>query len=163
MSNPFETVAVSSFDEARRIVTGEANKEAPHLTVPFYMPLAQSVTLEDALKWCRHVIRKAVTEGKARLLAVAQGTLADKDSSRPVHFVLLYGKLHDKDPDLYLNFDFVEDEIECAVLMDGDGIRCSGNQPLSQQEAVAFWMGGFLNWNEKCPGLYQLRYALIES
>ena len=163
MSISFESVAVSSFDEARRIVTGEANKEAPHLTVPFYMPLAQSVTLEDALKWCRPVIRKAVKEGKAQLLAIAHGTMAGKDSSRPVQFVLIHGKLNDEAPDLYLNFDFLEDEIECAVLMDGDGIRFSDNQPLSQQEAVAFWMGGFLNWNEKCPGLYWLRYALIES
>ena len=163
MSISFESVAVSSFDEARRIVTGEANKEAPHLTVPFYMPLAKSLTLEDALNCCRPDIRNAVKTGKARLLAIAHGMMGDKDSSRPVQFVLIYGKLHDADPLLHLNFDCLQDEIECAVLMDGDGSRCSDNQPMSQKEAVAFWMGGFLNWNEKCPGLYRLRYALIES
>jgi len=89
--------------------------------------------------------------------------MADGDDMRPVQFVLLHGKVHAEDPNLFLVFDCLEDGIECAVLMDGDGLRCRDSQPMSQEEAVAYWMGGFLGWNEKCPGLYQLQYALIAS
>ena len=144
MSISTESVAESRINDAQRIATGQANKDAPHLTVPFYMPVAQSIPLKDALEFCRPDIRKAVDSEKIRLLAIAHGKMTDKESSWPVQFV-------------------IENEIECAVLMDGDGLRFSESQPLSQEEAVAFWMGGFLGWNEKCPGLYQLRYALIES
>ena len=59
--------------------------------------------------------------------------------------------------------DCIDDSVEIAVLMEGDGLRFNEKRPLSQQEAVAFWMGGFLGWNEKIPGLFRLRYALIES
>ena len=163
MSISTESVAESRINDAQRIATGQANKDAPHLTVPFYMPLSQSIPLKDALECCRPDIRKAVDSEKIRLLAIAHGKMADQESSRPVQFVLLHGTLHENDPELHLVFDCIENEIECAVLMDGDGLRFSESQPLSQEEAVAFWMGGFLGWNEKCPGLYQLRYALIES
>ena len=34
---------------------------------------------------------------------------------------------------------------------------------MTNEEATAFWMGGFLGWNEKYPGLYRLRFALIAA
>lgn len=126
------------------------------------MPLAQSVSHHKAMALCRPDIQDAVNVGKARLLAVATGTMGGGDDMRPVQFVLLHGKVHDEDPNLFLVFDCLEDGIEVAVLMDGDGLRCHDDHPMSQKEAVAFWMGGFLGWNEKCLGLYRLRYALIE-
>jgi hypothetical protein len=49
-----------------------------------------------------------------------------------------------------------------AALMDGDGRRYLSPDPLPRNEAVARWMAGFLNWNCEVPGLYRLRYALIE-
>lgn len=163
MSIQFESVSVSSLEEAHRIATGQANNEDPHLTVPFYMPLAHRIPLSEALESCRPDIRKAVKNGKIRLLAIAHGEMADRNSSWPVQFVLLHGKLHDDDPDLFLVFDSLEGQIECAVLIGGNGLRCRDSQPISNKEAVAYWMGGFLGWNEKSPGLYRLRYALIES
>jgi hypothetical protein len=158
-----ESDVVSTLDEAQRIARGQANKDAPHLTVPFYMSLAQSISLKDALECCRPDIRKAVKDKAVRLLAIAHGIMADQESSWPVQFVLLHGRFHKDDPELYLVFDSVSDEMECAVLMDGDGLRCPDSQPMTQEESVAYWMGGFLGWNEKCPGLYRLRYALIKS
>ncbi len=163
MNNPTECVAASSFDEAMKIATGQANKEAPHLTVPFYMPLAPSITLLDAFRFCRQDIRKAVNDGNAELLALAQGQMADGDELRPIELILIHGKLQDDDPNLHLVYNRTDNEIAVAVLMDGDGLRFREDRRLSQQEAVAFWMGGFLGWNEKIPGLYRLRYALIES
>lgn len=163
MNSELECVAVSSIEEARRLATGEVNKESPHLTVPFFMPLAPTISHEAALKLCSPELREAVESGKLRLLAVAQGTMAEHDSSSPVQFVLMQGKVHDHDPNLFLVLDCREYEVEAAVLMDGDGLRCRDDQPLSQEEAVGYWMGGFLGWNEKCPGLYRLRYAPIEQ
>jgi len=163
LRNPLVCAAVASFDEARRFATGEINKESPHLTVPFFMPLARPVPHDEAMSLCRSDIQKAVKGGKARLLAVARGMMADGDDMRPVQFVLLHGKVHAEDPNLFLVFDCLEDEIEVAALMDGDGLRCRDSQPMSREEATGYWMGGFLGWNEKCPGLYRLQYALIAS
>ena len=163
MRNPLVCGDVTSLDEARRFATGEVNKEAPHLTVPFYMPLARPVSHHEAMALCRPDVRDAVTGGTARLLAVASGRMADGDDIRPVQFVLLHGRIHDEDPVLFLVNDCLEDEIDCAVLMDGDGLRCRDNQAISREEVAAYWMSGFLGWNEKCPGLYRLQYALIES
>jgi hypothetical protein len=158
----FETIG-GPVEDMLKIASGAANREAPHLTVPFYMPLAKSVTVEDALKCCRPDIRQAVKAGTVRLLALAHGQMADDDKPRAVQFVLFFGKLHEDDSDMHYLFDCLEDEIDMAVLMDGDGLRFSEDRALSQEEAVAMWMGGFLGWNDKCPGLYQLRYALIDS
>lgn len=163
MSNPTVSVVTSSLDEAMAIASGQANKDLPHLIVPFYMPLAKSIPLKDALELCTTEIRKAVEDKAVRLLAIAHGIMTDEEMSWPVQFFLFHGRLHDDDPELYMTFDSENGGIETAVLMDGDGLRCTGSLPLNQMEAVAFWMGGFLGWNEKCPGLYQLRYALIES
>lgn len=159
----FRVVFPASVDEACRLAGGEANKESSHLIVPFYMPLGKPVSHRGAMALCRPDIREAVTAGRVRLLAVASGTMTDGDDIRPVAFVLLHGKVHPEDPNLFLVFDCVEDGIESAVLMDGDGIRCWDDRALSREEATAYWMGSFLAWNEQCPGLYRLRYALIDS
>lgn len=163
MNNPIKRVAPSSFDEAMKIATGQANKEAPHLTVPFYMPLAQSITLQDALTCCSPKIRKAVESKSVRLLALAHGQMADGPEPHTVQFMLMHGKFDGDDSEMHYLFDCIEVEVGIPVLMDGDGLRLDEKRPLSQQEAVAFWMGGFLGWSEKIPGLYRLRYALIES
>lgn len=163
MSISTVSVVTSSLDEAMAIASGQANKDSPHLIVPFYMPLAASIRLKDALALCNNEIRKAVDDKAVRLLAIAHGIMTDEEMSWPVQFFLFHGRLHDDDPELYMTFDTIEGNLDTAVLMDGDGLRCLGSPPMSQKEAVACWMGGFLGWNEKCPGLYQLRYALIES
>ena len=162
MSVPFEIIG-GPVEDILKIASGEANKQAPHLTVPFYMPLAQSISLKDALRCCRGDIREAVAAGTVRLLALAHGQMADGETLRTVQFILLHGRFDEGQSDLHYLFDCLEDGIEIAVLMDGDGLRFSENRPLDQKEAVAQWMGGFLGWNEKTPGLYRLRYALIES
>lgn len=163
MTTPTVEVVSGSVEEMVKRASGEANKEAPHLTVPFYMPLAPSISLALALNCSRPDIREAVTAGTVRLLAMANGEMADGDELRPAQFILLFGKFDEADPDLHYLYDTLEDEIEIAVLMDGDGLRFRENRTLSQDEAVAMWMGGFLGWNEKSPGLYRLRYALIAS
>ena len=38
---PIEIVTGGSLADILKLHTGEANKEAPHLTVPFYMPLVR--------------------------------------------------------------------------------------------------------------------------
>lgn len=162
MNKPVEVVG-SPVEDMLKIASGQANKEVPHLTVPFYMPLAPSITLADALKACGPEIREAANAGAIKLLALAHGTMADGDSPRSARFVLLYGRFDEDESDIHYLFDCLEDELEIAVLMDGDGLRFREDRPLSQSEAVAQWMGGFLGWNEKYPGLYQLRYALVES
>ena len=66
-----------SAEEVFKISSGIANKEAPHLTVPFYMPLAQSISLKDAMKCCSPKICRAVEKGTLRLLALAHGQMSD--------------------------------------------------------------------------------------
>lgn len=150
-------------EEVLKIASGVANKEAPHLTVPFYMPLAPSIALKEALRACSPEIRQAVENKTLRLLALAHGQMADGPELRTVQFVLMHGKFGGDESEMHYLFDCIEDELEIAVLMDGDGLRFDEKLPLTQQEAVALWMGGFLGWNEKVPGLYRLRYALIEA
>lgn len=158
------TLDCASASDLWKIATGQANKDAPHLIVPFYMPLAQSMTLAEGLQCCRPDIREQVSAGKVRLLALAHGQMVEQgEEPRMVQFVLLHGTFADEEPDGYYVFDTTEDEIDIAVLMNGDGTRFLNERPLSQEEAVGLWMGGFLGWNEKCPGLYRLRYALIEA
>lgn len=153
-----------SVTDVWKIATGQANKEAPHLIVPFYMPLAKSLTLEEGLSCCRPDIREQAHAGKVRLLALAHGQMVEQgEEPRMVQFVLLLGTFAEDEPEGYYVFDTTEDEIDIAVLMNGDGTRFLNERPLSQEEAVGLWMAGFLGWNEKCPGLYRLRYALIEA
>ena len=153
-------VFLESFSQ---IATGQVNKDHRHLTVPFYMPLQEPMELEDAMAICPAEITKAVQQGKVRLLAIATGMMNDRESSWPVQFVLLHGKTHDDDPNLYLTYECSEGEFSCAVLMDGDGCRVRDDADISQDQAVAYWMGGFLGWNDDCPGLYRLKYAFIKE
>lgn len=163
MSSPIDCV-FGSVEDVLKIASGQANKEAPHVTVPFYMPLAQSISLEEALRCCRSDISQHVRLGKISLLALAHGQMVDNaEKPKNVQFVLLFGTFDDSEPKGYFVFDTIAKEIEEAVLMDGDGTRFMLDRPLTQQEAVAMWIGGFLGWNENCPGLYRLRYALIET
>jgi hypothetical protein len=77
--------------------------------------------------------------------------------------VLLYGTLHEEDGPDYMTFDTVEGEVDMAVMMNGDGTRYWGKEPLPAKEALIKWMAGFLNWNCDYPGLYELSYALIQQ
>jgi len=65
----FQVDTCASVHEAIRFATGEANKESPHLTVPFYMPLARPVSHRQAMLLCRPDVRDAVNNGNVRLLA----------------------------------------------------------------------------------------------
>lgn len=156
------SISVNSVEEAIKIATGQANKEAPHLVVPFYMPLQKSIALNDALAICDDDIQIAVRDGKARLLAIATGLMSDSESSWSVTFVLLQGNLDDESGPRHFVYDKEFGECDSAVLMDGDGLRVS-SADLSQEQAVAYWMGGFLGWNENCPGMYRLKYAMVEA
>src|SRR5262245_38629366 len=156
--------SVGSLEEALDVATGKANAQAPHLTVRFYMPLARSLTLEEGLKCVAPQIRERVREGKVELLALARGQQVEPGQKpRVVQYVLCHGTLCDEDPADYWLFDTLEKELELAVLMDGDGLRYVNQKPLSREEAVAQWMAGFLGWSEDVPGLFRLRYALIEG
>jgi hypothetical protein len=115
---------VGSLEEAIDLAAGRANADAPHLTVPFYMPLAQGITLEDGLRCVSPQIRERVRQGKAKLLALAHGQMVEPgEQPRTVQYVLLHGVLEDGDDPMHFLFDTIESEVEEAVLMDGDGLR----------------------------------------
>jgi hypothetical protein len=150
-----------TLEEAIRLQTGEANRDAPHLVVPFYMPLEDPVPSAVALRLLPDASRSRVERGKLSAVAVAAGSMCHPgDEPYPVQFVLLYGTLEDGDTPDYWTYETVGDEYDLAVLMDGDGMRHVGNA-LPARDALAFWMGGFLGWSEKVPGLFRLRYAEV--
>jgi len=152
-----------NYSDAMTIATEKANSESPHLVVPFYMPLAKPMSLAKALNCCRPEVKTLVETDEVQMLGVAHGTMvAPGDEERTVQFILLFGSLADGDPDTYWLFDTFDDEYDLAVLMNGDGSRFMDERVLTQEEAISLWMGGFLGWNEKVPGLYRLRYALIQ-
>jgi hypothetical protein len=157
-----EIIAVDSVNDILKLHTGEANKEAPHLTVPFYMPLALPMTFEDALACISPALRKQAQGGAISLVAVAHGQMAPPgEKPSQVQFVLFFDT--DQEAPGYYTFETISKDIEGAVLMRGDGTRYLDPRPLPGTEAVALWMGGFLGWSEKVPGLYRLRYAMIEA
>jgi hypothetical protein len=159
---PIEIVPGGSLDQIVKLHTGEANKEAPHLTVPFYMPLALPMSFEDGLTSISPALRKKAMSGAITLVAVAHGHMAPPgEGPSQVQFVLFFDT--DQDAPGYYVFDTINKEIEAAVLMGGDGTRYLAPYLLPSTEAVALWMGGFLGWSEKVPGLYRLRYAMIEA
>lgn len=147
---------IGTINEMLKIHSGEANAEQPHLSVPLFMPLAPSLSLKDGLKCVTTEMREKVEQGFLELIAVAYGTMNDGETSRTVQFVLV------SDREGYFIFDTIDGGIELAVLMDGDGRRYLSTSKLQRDEAVRQWMAGFLNWNCDYPGLYQLRYALID-
>ncbi len=149
-------VTSCSFEEAIKIHTGEANAESPHLAVPLYTPLAKPLTPGEALEFVRPDLREEVERGEARLVAVAHGTMARDGTPAPLQLVLFHTD------EGYTTFSTLDDEYEVAVLMDGDGRRYLKADPLPEAEAVSQWVAGFLNWNCEVPGLYRLRYAMIE-
>jgi hypothetical protein len=157
---PIVIVPGGSLEDILKLHTGEANKEAPHLTVPFYMPLALPMTFEDALACITPALREKARSGAISLVAVAHGQMVPPgEQPAQVQFVLFFDTDHDAPG--YYTFDTINKEIEAAVLMRGDGTRYLDPRPLPATEAVALWMGGFLGWSEKVPGLYRLRYAMI--
>jgi hypothetical protein len=157
-----EIVTGGSLDDILKLDTGEANKEAPHLTVPLYMPLALPMSVEEALTCVSPTLRKQAQGGAISLVAVAHGHMAPPgEKPSQVQFVLFFDT--DQDAPGYYTFDTINKEIEAAVLMRGDGTRYLDPRPLPATEAVALWMGGFLGWSEKVPGLYSLLYAMIEE
>jgi hypothetical protein len=157
-----EVVAVGSVDEILKLHTGEANKEAPHLTVPFYMPLALPVSFEDGLTCISPALGEKARSGAITLVAVAHDHMAPPgEGPSQVQFVLFFDT--DKDAPGYYTFETISKDIEAAVLMRGDGTRCLEPRPLPGTEALALWTGSFLGWSEKVPGLYRQRYAMIEA
>jgi len=149
-------VRETTIEEFLKVHSGEANAEAPHLVVPLYMPLAPSVSFEDALPYINAEHRQRAKDGKIDLIAVAHGTMCEGERSDPLQVVLY------KDRQGYWTFGTCDGLIEMAVLIDGDGRRYLSGKKLKRDEAVRQWMSGFLNWNCKCPGLYRLRYTMIE-
>lgn len=129
------TLVNGTLDEYLYVHTGQANKDGPHLIVPFYMPLAPPLSFKEGLQCVSPRLREQV------------------------QYVLL--REREDGQDHYLLFDTTERDLESAVLMEGDGTRYLNQRPLTKDEAVALWMGGFLGWNDKVPGLYRLRYSLI--
>jgi hypothetical protein len=111
----------------------------------------------------RPEITKAINNGHVSVVAVAVGEMRPPgETPEKLQMVLLHGRLYKEDPPCYFVFETLADEIDDAVMMNGDGTRHFGDTPLPQREAIIKWMAGFLNWNCDVPGLYQLRYALVE-
>ncbi len=153
--SPVQVVG-GTLEEFQKIHSGEANAEAPHLAVPLYMPLAPSVSFEDALNYVDATHRQRATDGKIDLIAAAQGMMCEGERSDPLQLVLY------KDRQGYWTFGTFDGLIEMAILVDGDGRRYLSGKKLDRDKAVKQWISGFLNWNCECPGLYRLRYAMIE-
>src|SRR5262245_59902424 len=86
-----EIVTGGSLADILKMHTGEANKEAPHLTVPFYMPLALPMSFEDGLTCISPALRKKARSGAITLVAVAQGHMAPPgEEPSQVQFVLFF-------------------------------------------------------------------------
>ena len=153
-----ERHVITFLDEFLKLHSGEANAEAPHLAVPLYMPLAPLMSFDEALCAVNkddELYRKA-TEGKVELIAVAHGLMCEGERREPLHLILY------KDRQGYWTLGTTDGLVEMAVLIDGDGRRYLSGRQLPRDEVVRRWMAGFLNWNCNCPGLYRLRYAMIE-
>jgi hypothetical protein len=150
-------VTETTLEELQKIHSGKANAESPHLAVPLYMPLAPSISFEDVLPYVDADHQRMAKAGKIELIAIAHGTMCDQDRSDPLQLVLY------KNRQGYWTFGTCDGLIEMAVLMGGDGRRYLSGKKLDREEAVRQWMSGFLSWNCECPGLYRLRYAMIES
>jgi hypothetical protein len=154
------TLVNGTLDEFMYVHTGQANKDGPHLIVPFYMPLAPPLSFKEGLQCLSPRLREQVRSGRISLLAIAHGQMVEPETAgNQVQFVLL--REREDGQDHHLLFDTIEGDLETAVLMEGDGTRYLNQRPLAKEEAVALWIGGFLGWNDKVPGLYRLRYALI--
>lgn len=151
-----------SLEDFLAVASGEANRRRLHVAVPIYMPLSPEFPRSDALGGLNPELRRNVEAGDFDVVAVAHGEM-HPPGEEPVllHMILLYGAEKD-DPPLYLTFDSPTGEVEEAVLMDGDGLR-HGSERLDNKEALIRWIAGFMNWNEEIPGLYRLRYALVEG
>lgn len=147
----------STINDDLKVATGKANADSTHVAVPTYMPLARPLTLEQALRCVSLELQEEVRREEATLIAVAQGSMAMSGENRKLQLILF------RDEDGYQTFETIESEYEVAVLMDGDGRRYLRPDPLPREEALCRWMAGFLNWNCEVPGLYRLRYALIEQ
>ena len=145
-----------SLEDALKLQSGQANAEAPHLVVPLYMPLAPSVSLDEALRYVDSEHQARAKDGKIDLIAVATGTMREGERSDSLQLVLY------KDRQGYWTFGTIDGLIEMAVLMDGHGLRYLSGKKLDREESVRRWMSGFLNWNYEYPGLYRLRYSMID-
>ncbi len=144
-------------NEILKAHSGEANAEAKHVVVPLHMPLGSPLTLAQALRCVCPELRDEVRRGEATLIAVAHGTMMLDGRPKKLQLVLF------RDDEGYQTFETFEDEYDMAVLLDGGGRRYLSPDPLPREVAVARWMAGFVNWNCEVPGLYRLRFALIES
>ncbi len=143
-------------NEIPRTHSGERHAEAKHVVVPVYVPLASTLTLAQALRCVCPELRDEVRRGEATLIAVALGTMMLDGRPKKLQLVLF------RDDEGYQTFETFENEYDMAVLLDGDGRRYLRPDPLPQEVAVVRWMAGFLSWNREVPGLYRLRFALVE-
>lgn len=146
---------VATIAEAFKIITGEANAEARHLVVPMYMPLGEPVTPVQALRCLSPELREYVRKGDAELIAVAKGTMMG--DQKPLLLVLF------RIENIYHTYETYGGDCETALLSDGDGRTYTKSAALTREEALKQWMAGFLNWNCEVPGLYRLRFAMIEG
>jgi hypothetical protein len=154
--------SVRSLEEALKLATGEVNRDCPHLVVPLYMGLALPMTYAEGLRCVSPAIGERIAADDVEMVAIAKGQMQEPGTMpTAVQFILLYGKFAPDDPKDYWSFSTLERELEMAVLMNGDGMRYRGTEPLTREEALTQWMAGFLNWNCGVPGLYQIRYAFI--
>jgi hypothetical protein len=150
--------SLATITEITKIHTGESNAKEDHLVVPLRMPLAPALTFDQALRHVQQSLRIRARRGQATLIAVAQGTMVLGDHVKKVRLVLF----RDSDGYGYQTVESNENKYEMAVLLDGDGRRYLRPEPLPREEALARWMAGFLHLNCEVPGLYRLRYALVE-
>src|SRR5262245_31211490 len=106
---PIEIVHGGSLSDILKLHTGEANKEAPHLTVPFYMPLALPMSFEDSLTCISPALRKEARSGAITLVAVAHGHMAPPgEEPSQVQFVLFFDT--DQDAPGYYTFETISKE-----------------------------------------------------
>jgi hypothetical protein len=121
---------------------------------------------EQALRFLSPHIRDLDADGDATLVAVAQGKMIERKELVTFLLYRYVSKEPGERPD-YLIFDVTEEEVETAVLMNGDGTRYCSAEPLDPRDALARWAAGFLGYNEKAivedgaEPIYRLRYALI--
>src|SRR5579884_669400 len=105
-----EITAVGTLADILKLHTGEANKDAPHLTVPFYMPLALPMSVEDCLTCISPALRKKARSGAITLVAVAHGHMVPPgEEPSQVQFVLFFDT-EQNDPGYY-TFETISKDI----------------------------------------------------
>ena len=141
----------SDLEAFKKIASGEANAERPHIAVPLYTPITEI----PADKYDN--VRTDLLEKGFSPIAAAKGLLCIDEEKATLHMTLCWSP-RDK---MYMTYDSESDKTDCAVLMDGDGLRYGKPEELSKDEAVKQWLAGFLNWNADHPGLYELGYGVL--